>query len=280
VTQRQVASHELGEYVRGLVPQELVPVFVAVTYLGNAGLFLTVFALDYWFGDRSRGAHALGVAVGGLGLVVALKSFFAQPRPPDSVAAIAISGYAFPSGHAMQSTIGYGILAHDLDVGTERQRYAVAGVLVSLVALSRVVIGVHYVRDVVAGVVIASLFLAGTLRLTNRAPGPAFLLAAALGTAAVGISGASHHGLAVFGASLGTVVAWRYLVGDETLESRVDRVVLVFGVLPILSGLGYAAVELRPPPVVVVSLTAALTAGTLLAPRVVDRVTHAAGLDG
>jgi hypothetical protein len=272
VTWTQVASHELGVYVREAVPSELVPLFVAITHLGAVGLFLGVFTLDYWFGDHRRGAHALGVAVCGMGLVVALKSLFAHPRPPDAVAHVAVSGYSFPSGHAMQSTIGYGILAHDLDAGTRTQRFAAAGVLVSLVALSRVVIGVHFVRDVVAGVVLGALFLAGVIRITERAPGPAFRLAGALGAAALGASGASYHGVAVFGASTGAVAAWRVVERDQTVATAAGRVVLAVGVLPLLGALGYVTTELRPPPVVAACLTAVLLAVVIGAPSLVGRL--------
>ncbi len=180
--------------VREAVPPWLVPAFVAITFLGNAGFYLAAFSLDYWFGDHERGAHALGVALGGMALVVALKALFAEPRPPEAGRLVEATGYSFPSGHATGAAVAYGVLAFDLRMGSRRTRFAVAGVLVALIALSRVVLGVHFVRDVVAGVVAGGVFLAVAIVVTEHAPRPGFFLAVGVGLVAAVLSGASTDG--------------------------------------------------------------------------------------
>lgn len=272
MSQAQVVGAELGHAIRQMVPPELIPLFFAITFFGGVGFLLVVFTLDYWFVDAKRGAHSLGLAVAGAGMVVALKAFFGEPRPSVDVAAISASGFAFPSGHATMSTIAYGLLAYDLRKSTWRVRFAVASVVVSLIALSRVVLGVHYVRDVVAGVLFGSLFLLGALSLTKRVPRYAFWVAAAVGAVALAVSGGSHHGLAIFGASAGAALAWEFLDSYPSVESRRGHAVLVVGILPLLAVVGYVAIRLRPPPSAVVLLTGALTAGILSAPRLVERV--------
>nr|WP_246308445.1 hypothetical protein [Halosimplex rubrum] len=79
-----VILQTLGDAVRAAMPSWLVPVFHGITRLGNLGVFLVAFALDYWFVDRERGAHAIGVVVGGMAMLTALKYAFAAPRPPAS----------------------------------------------------------------------------------------------------------------------------------------------------------------------------------------------------
>jgi membrane-associated phospholipid phosphatase len=265
-----VVGAEFGEAIRAAVPPWLVPVFVLITHLGNPAFFLVVFAIDYWFGDHGRGSHALALAIGGMALVTALKTFFDAPRPPASINLIPISGYSFPSGHATASTIGYGILAYDLTVGSRRWRYALAGVFVVLVALSRVVLGVHYVRDVVAGVLVGLLFLAVAIRLTRHAPRPGFVLALAFGGTALVVSGASHDGVAVFGAALGGAVTWNYLDAVPTVESLRSKPALLAIALPVFAGLGYVGAELDIPTAAVFVTNAALMAGVLAAPELVE----------
>lgn len=264
--QTQVVGQELGVAIRETLPPELTPVFLFITYLGSAGFLLGAFTLDYWFGDRKRGAHSLGILVAGLGLVVALKSVFAFPRPPESLRVIVIDGYSFPSGHAVQSTVGYGILAHDHDVGSRYQRAAAAGAMIFLVCLSRVVLGVHYVRDVAVGFVVAALFLAAAIYVTKHAPEKAFWLAGAIGVAAVAATGAGQHALAILGGAVGGALTWRRLGSMPGLESLRSRTVLVVGVLPVLLLLGYVATQLHPPPVVVAPVTAVIFGGVLSAP--------------
>ena len=258
--------------IREAIPSWLIPVFVAITWLGNVGVFMVVFALDYWFGNHRRGAHAIGVIIGGMALIALLKAYFAVPRPPTEVNVIPISGFSFPSGHATGSTIAYGILAFDLDLGSRRLRFAAAGVLVALIALSRVVLGVHYVRDVVAGVVIGSAFLLGVILLTRHTPRPSFLIAFGLGTGALLITGASHDGVSVFGAAVGAVIAWEALDGVPSVESIRGYAILVAVVLPVLAVVGYVSTRHGLPLPLVFTLNGAVTGGLLTSPRLVKRL--------
>ena len=57
-------------------------------------------------------------------------------------------GFSFPSGHATNSFLGYGSIAH----GSSRRWVRIlAGVLILLVGLSRCALGVHYPTDVLCG---------------------------------------------------------------------------------------------------------------------------------
>lgn len=104
----QAIGSGIGESIRQAVPWRLVPVFIAITRLGNVALFFVLFTLDYWLGDHERGAHALSLALGGLALVTVLKTLFAEPRPPETTWVIETGGFGFPSGHATTATIGWG----------------------------------------------------------------------------------------------------------------------------------------------------------------------------
>ncbi|MFB6140502.1 MAG: phosphatase PAP2 family protein [Halosimplex sp.] len=212
---------QFGEAVRAAVPTWTVPLFRAVTRLGNVAVFLALFALDYWFGDAERGAHAVSLAIAGMALITALKAWFAAPRPPRSVHAIPISGYGFPSGHATGAAIAYGTLARDLTVGSRRLRYGAAAVVVALVALSRVVLGVHFVRDVVAGVAIGVAFLGAAVAFTGRDPRRGFLLAVALALLALLVAGPSRDATATLGAAVGAAAVWEAV--EDPPAGRVGR---------------------------------------------------------
>jgi membrane-associated phospholipid phosphatase len=272
MTASQVVGQGFGTAIREAVPPWLVPFFVVVTELGNVGFFLALFALDYWLGDRERGAHAVAVAIGSMALITGLKAIFTAPRPPESVTVVAITGYSFPSGHALGATVAYGILAYDLDVGTARQRFGVAAVVVAVVALSRVVLGVHYARDVVAGVVVGVAFLAVAFSWTGHDPRAGFLLAAVTAVAAFAVSGASHDGSAVLGAALAALAAWELPDATPTVESTGGHLALVAGVLPLLAAAGYVGTEGTGSVVLAFVLSGVVAAGILLAPLVVRRV--------
>ncbi len=98
------------------------------------------------------------MAVGGiLGVLLKLLVDRARPAFPEPVAHA--SGYSFPSGHALNSMLGVGVLLLVfLPVlrGTGRIIAYVAGAaVVLLTGYDRVALGVHYVSDVLAGWVVA-----------------------------------------------------------------------------------------------------------------------------
>ena len=66
------------------------------------------------------------------------------------------SSYSFPSGHAMESLVVYGMLAYFAVLALRAWKWRVAAVvattlLVLLIVLSRMYLGVHYLNDVAAG---------------------------------------------------------------------------------------------------------------------------------
>lgn len=94
-----------------------------------------------------------------------LKQLIQRPRPPYATAFIFDATWSFPSGHAMSSLIGYGMLAYVL-VSLWMQRRSVRVSIVSVAALlilaigfSRLYLGVHYFSDVVGGYAAGVLWL-------------------------------------------------------------------------------------------------------------------------
>lgn len=259
------------EFVRSVVPAWVIPALVVLTELGNPGFVLGLLALDYWIGEHERGAHAFAVGVAGVALLTALKALFGAPRPPASINQIPISGFSFPSGHVFSATVVYGVLAADLEVGSARARTAAATGLVAFVAFTRVALGVHYVRDVFAGVLFGLAFLGLAIAATERDPWRGFVLAVGTGLAALVVSAASHDGVAVAGAALGAAATWFVLDDIPRVDARPRRLALVGAGLPVLAGLGYVATVPPLPLAVVFVLNVALMAVVLAAPKLVVR---------
>ncbi|GAA2893995.1 phosphatase PAP2 family protein [Streptosporangium fragile] len=119
-----------------------------------------------------RGAPRLAIwavatiAFGGL-LNLAVKEIIDRARPdlPDPVASA--PGASFPSGHAMGAALGACILMLIM-LPSLRSRAAkaiawiAAAAVVVFVAYSRVALGVHWTSDVIAGVALGVVVVAGT----------------------------------------------------------------------------------------------------------------------
>jgi undecaprenyl-diphosphatase len=140
----------------------LVHVAKVVTSLGAAPLLalLAVAAagLLWWRGTPLVVAIAPGVALGLAGAVASLaKTVVGRARPPISVRLITETEPSFPSGHATNSAAVFVALALVIAVFALRRPIArlaavVAGVaLTAMIGVSRLVLGVHWPTDVLAG---------------------------------------------------------------------------------------------------------------------------------
>lgn len=232
-----------------------VVVFALLTQLGDLWLLALVTVSAYWLDaraplvgpglDRRRSAHVLALLVLAMALLVTLKPLFGYVRPigfdapptfpflPDTLHAAYVSiasaeGFGFPSGHALGSTIVWGGLAWAVRVGRVRRRVALAAGIVVVVSLSRLVLGVHYLIDVVAGVLGGLVVLGVALRWLRT---PLSVLALATGVAVVGVAlgvlgllatGITHDLAAVTGLCVGVTAVW-YALGDELLAAPTHR---------------------------------------------------------
>lgn len=195
-------SRGVGEFelVQGAVPDSLAVVIALLTQLGDIWFVTLLLAAAFVRFDRDRIGTVVGLTMGAIALVIALKYAFALPRPDRPLVELETlpslvrpvyeltahaSGYGFPSGHAVVTTAAYLSLAEVLSVSTRRRRYAVAASIVAVVGLSRVALGVHYLVDVLAGIALSVAFLVVAFRLLARYPSPGQRRTTALGFAVV-----------------------------------------------------------------------------------------------
>jgi undecaprenyl-diphosphatase len=146
----------------------------AVRYVSVLGgppfltLLVTVTATYAALRHRARLAVFLVVTAAGGSLIdTVVKNVVNRPRPdlPHPIAHAV--GKSFPSGHAMSSTVIYGALLLVLlpVVPRARRRHAIGGtvLLVLAIAASRVALGVHYLSDVLGGIVLGLAWLVASV---------------------------------------------------------------------------------------------------------------------
>jgi undecaprenyl-diphosphatase len=143
-----------------------------ITYLG--GVILVPIGIAFVLAVLLSRRLRLALIVGGVLIVAALftdfvKDYVARPRPTADPL-VPAPGYSFPSGHTLNSTATYGLLAlvawgSGLPLAVRRAALIVGVTMPILVGLSRIALGVHYPTDVLGGWLagIAFVALAATL---------------------------------------------------------------------------------------------------------------------
>jgi len=142
----------------------------AVAFITHAGdpwllaLMAGVIALVLTLRRRWRLFVPWCIALGGTaGSDHAVNRVMQRPRPLDGHGFIAGTGFSFPSGHAAGSMVFFGLLAYLLlrQLPPQRHRDVVAAAvaLVTILGLSRVVLQVHYLSDVLAGYALGACWL-------------------------------------------------------------------------------------------------------------------------
>ncbi|WP_313693034.1 phosphatase PAP2 family protein [Halorarum halobium] len=231
------------------LPEPVVALAALLTQLGDAWFLYLGLTLLYWLGSdrlavnpRRVGATLVALGLAALAVTTALKTLFLFPRPPGAAVATAPlwlpdllgpayenaatgESFGFPSGHAIGATMVYGGLAAFLDVWDRRTRWLAAGGVVVTVSLTRLVLGVHYLVDVLVGIAVGLVALAVLDRVARSGfqprPDRAFFAAAVAGVCAMAVAFAGGHGTETLdaaiaaGGALGGYAVWR-LRGTET----------------------------------------------------------------
>ena len=132
-------------------------VMVGITELGDVQVLLPIIvvALAWFIAQRAwltAGYWLTGILVAEL-LAKVLKLTLRRQRPGGMYDGI--EQFSFPSGHATMSVVTYAFLAvllcSQMRGGLRKIVIAVAATLVTLIALSRVYLGVHWLSDVLGG---------------------------------------------------------------------------------------------------------------------------------
>jgi undecaprenyl-diphosphatase len=142
---------------RAAAKRWLVLLLVGVSRLSDGVLWYGLILALPWAGGTTGTACAIRMAgLGLLNLVIykTMKRYFARPRPYVTCTSIrpctrSLDEHSFPSGHTLHA-VSFSIL---LALYYPHMAWPLA-LLTTLVALSRVVLGLHYPSDVAAGALI------------------------------------------------------------------------------------------------------------------------------
>ncbi|MBQ8837416.1 MAG: phosphatase PAP2 family protein [Clostridia bacterium] len=136
----------------------LTPIVKGITYLGNAGILWIILSVLFIAFKKTRKTGLMtstALIFDLLSVNVLVKNLVARTRPYELIEELTIliekqSDYSFPSGHTAASFAFVSVLWFTMP----KKVSIPMTVLATLIALSRLYLGVHYPTDILGGVVI------------------------------------------------------------------------------------------------------------------------------
>lgn len=169
ITQDELVHFDqlLADAIYATVSEGQVRAFAIITLFGGQAIVVIAVIGGLYFALKRHWAQLVVwlVAIGGGELLnLLLKALFDRPRPVFDVPLSEAVNASFPSGHAMMSFITYGLLTYLLFqiVHNLTARILIVGgalLLVVLISLSRLVLGVHFISDIAAGMAAGGVWL-------------------------------------------------------------------------------------------------------------------------
>ena len=160
----------LGKNEAFFVPNTAVnTIFNIVTFLGDELGFVILFSFIYFAFDKRFSRRLMWPFMISTHINTTLKVFFKDPRPPSNFDPAfydpiegGASGYGLPSGHTQGSVAFYGFSFHQFKGYKGKGKIAIRIItfaLLLLVPISRLILGVHDLQDVVFGYLIGYAIL-------------------------------------------------------------------------------------------------------------------------
>lgn len=157
-------DYRIANYFEIRRTHTLVEFFLVFTFLGQAlmvawGFILTVIGLFWTRFTIWISPLIVSVATSVL-LVYVGKDVIARPRPEDSL--FPMHSFSFPSGHSTIAVSLYGFVGLMFILESKKKFnraifFVATIVIVSLILLSRMYLGVHYLSDVIGGLLVGGL---------------------------------------------------------------------------------------------------------------------------
>lgn len=139
--------------------------FQLITILGESTFVFAIIIFIYFIYDKKIGRKIIFSLSVSLLVNNALKGIVKYVRPFEydktltSLRKETATGYSFPSGHTQTATTFYSSLAHNSEIETKvkiskKVLWLIAIILFSLIGFSRLVLAVHYPKDVIVGIIL------------------------------------------------------------------------------------------------------------------------------
>ncbi|MHA1489777.1 MAG: phosphatase PAP2 family protein [Promethearchaeota archaeon] len=131
-------------------------IFRAISYLGEDIFLILILAVLFFTYNKQFAKNLTFALLGSYYSNAILKDIFQDPRPWTKREA---TGFGFPSGHSQNAVATWGYMAYHAHQKKNKALPWIFLIITYLIALSRIIIGVHDLEDVYGGLLYGIAFL-------------------------------------------------------------------------------------------------------------------------
>jgi undecaprenyl-diphosphatase len=143
-----------NQILQGFMSPALTLFFQMVTFFGHPIIWFVAAAWLFWLGKEKRSAILVSLIVAVAVISTGLKTLIARPRPAGiEILETQDTTYSMPSSHAAIGGAMYAFFEKKL-VGKLKPLQALLLAAIILIAISRIYLGVHFLSDVIVGLII------------------------------------------------------------------------------------------------------------------------------
>ncbi|MFX1565208.1 MAG: phosphatase PAP2 family protein [Promethearchaeota archaeon] len=130
-----------------------------LNFLGDPLIYVILLGITFWCLSKREGKIAITLVMFSSFINIILKYVFVMPRPPAELRQgeyVNDQSYGFPSGATQTATTFWGWAA----IRLRRWWVVIMGIIfITITALARMGLGVHFLGDVIGGIIIAIILL-------------------------------------------------------------------------------------------------------------------------
>jgi len=143
----------LIQCIQSFQGQTLTTAMNIFTFLGNPFFWIIIAGIYYWLGKERRAFYMMNLIILAAVSIGSLKRIFGRTRPsllkPTYFFQDTYTNLSFPSGHTTLVAAMLSFLENKW-----KQKWILVFLALILVAISRVYLGMHYISDVIAGIIL------------------------------------------------------------------------------------------------------------------------------
>ena len=160
-------------FVIGIRNDNITKIMINMTNLGSAYSLIVISILLFFFIKNKKIPLSIIINLVTVFFTSQIFKFIFRRSRPNGVFLIDASGYSYPSGHTMVSFAFYIYLLYLLCKKIDNKLVKIlltifTTILLVLIAFSRIYLGVHYLSDIIGGLLLGTTYIILFIRLNNH----------------------------------------------------------------------------------------------------------------